>query len=199
MDLIPHALANLYAVQDMNNSMQSDRFQRHFLPRLPLLTQAVGSSAAVQVDILCPGMVGTNSALDSGLKTRGGRTPGVGYHKGEPYAKWGRFACDMPPVHFLACRDRARGGAATSRLSPTSSRCRPKSSIEAESRSGIVREDDHVSPVDGIGSNTTEGKCPEEGFGYDGNKLEGVSADCRVPTISKSSSASGAPAYLQVK
>ncbi len=58
--------------------------------------QVVGNSAAVQANIIVPGMAGTHSSVDLEQTTRNTHTAGVGYQRGEPYAKWGRFACEMP-------------------------------------------------------------------------------------------------------
>lgn len=61
-----------------------------------MCVQAIGNTAAVQVDIVCPGMSGTNSVLDDDLEARRVKKASVGYHVGESYAKWERFACEVP-------------------------------------------------------------------------------------------------------
>ncbi|CAN0398368.1 unnamed protein product [Ectocarpus sp. 12 AP-2014] len=90
-------------------------------------TQIVGNSAAIQANIAVPGMSGTHSAVGNGFGGQGPRTPGVGYQPGEPYAKWGRFACEMP-VGSRIGRDPDVGGEAPVWRSSPNSRRRPRSS-----------------------------------------------------------------------
>ncbi|CAM9827740.1 unnamed protein product, partial [Ectocarpus sp. 6 AP-2014] len=90
-------------------------------------TQIVGNSAATQANIAVPGMSGTHSAVGNGFGAQGPRTPGVGYQPGEPYAKWGRFACERP-VGSRIRRDPDVGGGAPVRRSSPNSRRRPRSS-----------------------------------------------------------------------
>ncbi|CAM9688192.1 unnamed protein product [Ectocarpus sp. 13 AM-2016] len=90
-------------------------------------TQIVGNSAAIQANIAVPGMSGTHSAVGNGFGGQGPRTPGVGYRPGEPYAKWGRFACEMP-VGSRIGRDPDEGGGAPAWHSSSNSRRRPRSS-----------------------------------------------------------------------
>lgn len=75
--------------------------------------QATGTAAAVQANISVPGMIGTHSVLDAsllGADSGETRTAGVGYRPGESYAKWGRFACDVPSYHLPSGLAHARPG-----------------------------------------------------------------------------------------
>lgn len=141
-------------------------------------------------------MVGTTSALDAAPRPRAMRTTGVGYQPGEPYAKWGRFACNFPAG--LAARDYAGVEAAANRSPPRSSRHRPRHSTggtnddiigEAEAECGVggVHGDGGGLPSSGDSRRKPEGEEVRE------------STDADVPTSSHRPPARGAPAYLQVK
>ena len=112
--------------------------------------QVVGNSAAVQANIIVPGMAGTRSSVDIGHTTRGTHTAGVGYQRGEPYEKWGRFACEMP-----ASRDSCRRS--PGRRSWKSPRRRPRSSDGTEADSNRGQEDDGAV---GGGSSDSSGEAP---------------------------------------
>lgn len=143
-------------------------------------------------------MTGTNSALDVDLNVRGARTAGVGYGYGERYAKWGRFACEMPvcsPSH-RACPG---GGATLAQpcLRVVPSRRRPRSSTGTENTGRMRRR---VPFVDGVGGGDEGGTPPQTGDAPRQPKSgeAGESKSAHVPTTLRSSSTPGAPAYLQV-
>lgn len=155
----------------------------------------MGSSAAIQVNIAVPGMVGTNSALDAGPRTRALRTPGVGYQRGESYAKWGRFACNLPGG--FAGRDYGGAHEAATRSPPSSSRHRPPCSVGGtnKDRIGQTEAARGVGGVDG-----GNGGLPSGGDSRskpEGEEVE-ESTNTDVPTTSHPPPARGAPAYLQV-
>lgn len=109
----------------------------HFLLCDFMCAQVVGNSAAVQANISVPGMAGTYSSVDIDIDqtSRNTHTAGVGYQRGEPYAKWGRFAYEMP-----TSRDpprRSRGS-----QSWKSPRPRPRSSDGTETVDTTGQEND---------------------------------------------------------
>lgn len=149
----------------------------------------MGSSAAVQVDIAVPGMVGTESAVSAGHRTSGTQIDGVGYRQGEPYAKWGRFACDMPANY----RNTDRGPAADSGASAErSSSGTTPSRRRARSTDGFVPTGTTGLEADGVGvgrrddvSGSLENKRGEVAQPNDHEGMQGLGPR-------------GAPAYLQV-
>ena len=148
--------------------------------------QVVGNSAAVQANIIVPGMAGTRSSVDIGHTTRGTHTAGVGYQRGEPYAKWGRFACEMP-----ASRDSCRRS--PGRRSWKSPRRRPRSSDGTEADSNRGQEDDGAV---GGGSSDSSGEAPAENGKGDGAEDEAERIDTtRMPY---NTSVRGGSAYLEV-
>lgn len=151
--------------------------------------QAVGSSAAVQVNIAVPGMVGTESAVDAGHRTSGSHINGVGYNPGEPYAKWGRFACEMPANYRNTGRGPAADyGASTKRSSshaiPSRRRSRPTNEFNPTGTTGL--EPDGVGV--GIRDNCSGGFEHIRGEVSQPEGYEGM----------QRSEPRGAPAYLQV-
>lgn len=164
----------------------------------------MGSSAAVQADITVPGMVGTKSSVDTDFKTRRGQKNGVRYRSGEPYAKWGRFPCEISGYYSsgrdLGGASTARGAATVGHSCSTASRRRPRSSMgianagENENRNVIVGG---ASSTDGSGGagghpqwSTNEVNRPKDGEGMDSASAS-LLATSKIPLV-------GAPAYLQV-
>lgn len=148
----------------------------------------MGSSAAVQANIAVPGMVGTESAVNSGHRTSGTQIGGVGYKQGEPYAKWGRFACEMP-VNY---RNPGRGpsadcGASAERSSSraTASRRRSRSTNEFCPTGTAGLASDGVFVGDNTSGGLEHNRGEEEAQPKD---FEGMLR----------SGPRGAPAYLQV-
>ncbi|CAM9553422.1 unnamed protein product [Ectocarpus sp. 8 AP-2014] len=159
-------------------------------------TQIVGNSAAIQANIAVPGMSGTHSAVGNGFGAQGPRTPGVGYQPGEPYAKWGRFACEMP-VGSRIGRDPDVGGGAPVRRSSPNSRWRPRSSGGSGFHGSLGGKNDCTGSGAGAANAEDDGGDsrvaqpsdsevePEEGYG-------------RGPVrMSCAPSVRGGPAYLE--
>lgn len=149
----------------------------------------MGSSAAVQANIAVLGMVGTESAVCTGHRTSGTQIGGVGYKQGEPYAKWGRFAYEMPANYRNTDRGpEADSGASAKRSSsrttpsrrssrPTNEFC-PTGTTELEADGAGVGVRGHVS----AGPENTRGEVAQP------NDYEGM----------QGLGPRGAPAYLQV-
>lgn len=149
----------------------------------------MGSSAAVQVNIVVPGMVGTESAVSAGHRTSGTQIGGVGYKQGEPYAKWGRFACEMPANY----RNTDRGPTADSRASaePSSSGTIP-SRRRARSTDGFILTGTTGLEVGGVGVGSRD---------YVSGGLENNRGEVAQPKDYEGMQGlgpRGAPAYLQV-
>ncbi|CAM9743420.1 unnamed protein product [Ectocarpus fasciculatus] len=159
-------------------------------------TQIVGNSAAIQANIAVPGMSGTHSAVGNGLRARGSRTPGVGYQPGEPYAKWGRFACEMPAGSPIG-RDPDVGGGAPVRRSSPNSRRRPRSSGGSGFHGSLGEKSDCAGS--GVGSATAEDNGGDSRAAQPSDsEVEPEEANGRGPLrMSCSPSVRSGPAYLE--
>lgn len=140
-------------------------------------------------------MVGTTSALDAAPRPRAMRTTGVGYQPGEPYAKWGRFACNLPAG--FATREYAGVEAAATRSPPRSSRHRPRPSAGG-TNDDIIGEAEAACVVGGV--HVDGGGLLSSGDSHHKPEGEEVreSTDAEIPTSSHRPPVRGAPAYLQV-
>lgn len=164
-------------------------------------SQMVGNSAAVQANIAVPGMRGTRSPVFTDDATRNTRTAGVGYRQGESYAKWGRFACEMP-ASSIGRGHYTRGRVSPGKTSLTSPRRCPRSSGVGDLDVDMGQE--HEYGIGG-GSNGTSGadhadKIKDGGVtqpqqGKDGVEKIGGRGFARA---SYSPSARGGSAYLEV-
>lgn len=161
-----------------------------------------GNSAAVQADIVVPGMAGTHTSVKIGRTTSNRHAPGVGYQAGEPYAKWGRFACEMPARSCSLGQDPYAREGVWGHPSFNSPRRCPRSWGGNEGNPVAGQENEYGN---GGGRSTAEGACPT------GNSRDGGAAHLddresaperfrgrdatRAPTIP---SVRGGPAYLEV-
>lgn len=161
----------------------------------------VGNSAAVQANIIVPGMAGTGTSVKIGHTTSTTRTPGVGYQAGEPYAKWGRFACDMP-ASFSLSRDPYVRGIVREHPSLNSPRRRPRSrgGNEADGNAGQENVDGCAGGssaprgVDPAGNSRDDGAAHRDDGENSAERFGGRDA-ARMPTTS---AVRRGPAYLEV-
>jgi len=142
----------------------------------------MGNSAAVQANIVVPGMAGTHSSVDIDQETRSTHTAGVGYQRGEPYAKWGRFTCETPTN-----RDPPRRS--PGRQSWKSPRPRPRPSDGFETVGTMEQKND--SAVGGSGRDS----C---GVASAGNGNNGGAERVGTSRLTYNPSVSGGSAYLEV-
>lgn len=154
----------------------------------------VGNSAAVQANILVPGMAGTHTSVNILRTTSSTHAPGVGYQNGEPYAKWGRFACDMPASCSLGRDPYARGGLweHPSRSSP---RRRPRSWEDNEPDANVGQEDDDGNGGDNTSGNVGDGGAAHLDDGEEPGERFGGRDATRAPTTPF---VRRGPAYLEV-
>lgn len=162
----------------------------------------VGNSAAVQANIAVPGMVGTHSSVYIGHPTRNTCTAGVGYQPGEPYAKWGRFACEMPAYSPIGRRHHEKGRVSAGQTSLKSPRRCPRSPRVADLGSNVGQENEYG--IDG-GSNG-EGGADQAGYIRDGGAAQPHKGRDGIDRVggrgglrtSYTPSVRGGPAYLEV-
>ncbi|CAM9159399.1 unnamed protein product, partial [Scytosiphon promiscuus] len=151
-------------------------------------TQMAGNSAAVQANIAVPGMAGTTSHIDCAFVPQGTRTAGVGYGQGEAYAKWGRFACEVPL--YTRSGVSARRSASVDQL-----RRPPRSAREDEPGDNMGRGNDDALLSGSSGSDEIEST------GDRGNA--GVTESCQAGDKSNAAKmaqvppARGGPAYFE--
>lgn len=161
----------------------------------------VGNSAAVQANIVVPGMAGTHTSVKLGRTTSSTRAPGVGYQAGEPYAKWGRFACEMPAGSSLGRGPYAREGVWEHPSLNSPRRCpRPWGGNEADA--SVRQEDDDGND----GGSSAPGGADPAGSSRDGgaahlNDRENAAEKFGgrdATRMTATPSARGGPAYLEV-
>lgn len=140
-------------------------------------------------------MIGTHSVLDAsllGADTEETRTAGVGYRPGESYAKWGRFACDVPSYRLPGGLAHAKPGLNFAPPPPASDfserRVQPSTGDPAidEAAENTVRSND-----DGSGSTQESSSRRTPG---DGRKQRFSDAREHRPPFGR-----GIPTYLQVR
>lgn len=157
----------------------------------------MGNSAAVQANIAVPGMSGTHSAVGNGFGAQGPRTPGVGYQPGEPYAKWGRFACEMP-VGSRIGRDPGVGGGAPVRHSSPIPRRRPRSFSGSGFHGSLGGKNDCTGSGAGA-ANAEDNGGDSRAAQLSDSEVEPEEANGRGPVrMSCSPSVRSGPAYLEV-
>lgn len=163
----------------------------------------VGNSAAVQANIAVPGMAGTHTSVNIGRTTSSSHAPGVGYQTGEPYAKWGRFACEMPASCSLGRDPYAREGA-WGRPSHNSPRRRPRfwGGKKADGNAGQETDDGNgggnssaLGGGDPAGNSSRDGGAAHLDDGENTPEMFGGRDSTRTPSIP---SVRGGPAYLEV-
>lgn len=161
----------------------------------------VGNSAAIQANILVPGMAGTHSSVKIGPTASSTHAAGVGYQKGEPYAKWGRFACEMPTSCFLG-RDAYAREEVRDHPSLNSPRQHPRFWGRNEADANVGQDNNEsngnrscVSGRGGAAVDSRDGVAAHlDGRENEAERCGGRDAT-RTPTIP---SVRGGPAYLEV-
>lgn len=180
----------------------SYRLLFHVLVCLVRRAQAVGSAAAVQANISVPGMIGTHSALDTDLlrARHEARMAGVGYRPGEPYAKWGRFACEIPAYHHRSGLDYTKNGV---EITPTQAPAVPRApvwpSTDAAATGGAEEGDTVAADTDNDHDDgNTQGRSTKGPSSNEAN-ANGQGVGQRFPETSERRTEGSTPAYLQVK
>lgn len=160
----------------------------------------VGNSAAVQANIVVQGMAGTHTSVNTGYTTSSTHAPGVGYRTGEPYAKWGRFACEMPASCSIG-RDPIASEGLWEHPSLNSPRRRPRSSGGNGPDANAGQGNDAGNGGGNVpGGADSPGNVDDDGGAHlhDGEEASQRFGDRDATRASTIPSVRGGPAYLEV-